>query len=69
MVNFGCQFRSIFRTLPNNQDEDFCKNSERLLVFDLVLGFTKSSILDVCQDSESSKNLQEKLHLRCLTDF
>ena len=69
MVNFGCQFRSIFRTLRNNQDEDFCKNSERLLVFDLVLGFTKSSVLDVCQDSESSKNLQEKLHLRCLTDF
>ena len=33
ILNFGSQFRSIFRTLSNTQDGGFCKNSERLFVF------------------------------------
>ena len=33
-LNFGSQFKSIFRTSPNIQDEGFWKNSEQLFVFD-----------------------------------
>ena len=40
-INFGSQFRNIFRTLSNIQNRGFCKNNERLLIFD------NSSILDV----------------------
>ena len=31
-LNFGTQFRSIFRNLSNIHDGDFCKNSEQLFV-------------------------------------
>ena len=48
-----------------NQDGGFYKNSKRLLTI-----FTKSSILDVRQDSEfasePSNDLRKKLHLSCL---
>ena len=32
LINFGTQFRSIFRNLSNIHDGDFCKNSEQLFV-------------------------------------
>ena len=34
--NFGSQFRSVFRTLPNIQDGGFYKNNERLFVFNYL---------------------------------
>ena len=34
ILNLGRQFKSIFGTLPYIQDGSFCKNSERLLVWD-----------------------------------
>ena len=65
ILNFGSQFRCIFKALSNIQDGGFWKNSEWLLGFDY---FAKSSILDSWHDSEfaskASIDLWKKLHLR-----